>query len=81
MNILPFNGDFPSFLLVNYRNLNCFIFLTWLLQRKRSDWNVWASNVLLVFCKNILDNKNIEAKCPITICWVFQDIFLHVDEL
>ena len=34
MIILSVNGDFPTILLVNYRNLCCFISLIQLLQRK-----------------------------------------------
>ena len=58
MNILSVNGDFPTILLVNYRNLCCFISLIQLLQRKLitqnnrgnnfCDWNAWATEVVLV---------------------------------
>ena len=47
MNILPV--DFPTFSLVNYRNLNCFIFLTWLLQRKFNNAKNYDNVVIEMF--------------------------------
>ena len=48
MNILSVNGDFPTILLVNYRNLCCFISLIRLLQRKFNNAKKTAAIISVI---------------------------------
>ena len=79
MNILSVNGDFQTILLVNYRNLYCFISLIQLLQRKFinnaknrgnyfCDWMFEPVKCcwpkLHPFLKEYTKNIDSEAECP-----------------